>query len=376
MIVGAIGGAGRGIVDPRGSITVAGEAWTLDWWIGADDRWRVPSREPAVRQGALAGAPVAETRVRVPSGDAVQRVYAVGGPGDVVIAEVENDSPAAFIVAFVITGATSIALEGNHVLIDDRVAMVVPFPPPRWDVTDVAFEPEQCGAETGRFEARRFASGELRAALLFPLSHRNRFRVGIVSGDVVPAGLDLAQVPAADAAARGWRVHLDRGMRVTGPTEMVEAIDCARSQVLLEPEPTPAVAAALEDWGFDEAAEYAWHGMSIRERRRARRRVGLDRDPGPAAVLLRTRDGLVRDTDDGFELLHAPPAPGIDLEVHDAPSRHGTISFALRWHGEHAALLWEVRDATGPFQVQAPVMAPGWSSQAAVGETLLRPVTA
>ena len=29
---------------------VVGESWTLDWWIGADDRWRVPAREPAVRQ--------------------------------------------------------------------------------------------------------------------------------------------------------------------------------------------------------------------------------------------------------------------------------------------------------------------------------------
>ncbi len=375
MILGAIGGNGRVVLDPRGSISVAGERWTLDWWIGADDRWRVPSREPAVRQTAVGGAPVAETRVRVPSGDAVQRVYAIAGPGDVVITEIENDSPAAFVVTFVVTGATSIALDGNHVLIDGRVALVVPFPPPRWDVSDVAFEPEQCGAETGRFEARRSESGDLRAALLFPLSHRNRLRIGIVSGDVVPTGLDLAQVPGADAVARGWRVHLDRGMRVTGPSEMVEPIDVARSQVLLTLEPTPAVAAALEDWGCDEAAEYAWHGMSIRERRRARRRVGLADEAGPAGLLLRTRDGLVRETDAGFELLHEVPEPGIDLEVHDAPSRHGSMSFALRWHGENAALLWEVRDSTGPYEIRVPVMAPGWSSTAATGETLLRTVS-
>ena len=375
MIVGAIGGDGRAVIDPRGSITVVGERWTLDWWIGADDRWRVPSREPAVRQTNISGAPVTETRVRVPSGDAVQRVYAIAGPGDVVVTEVENDSPAAFIVTFVITGATSIALEGNHLLVDDRVALVVPFPPPRWDVTDVPFTPEQCGAETGRLEARRSTTADLRCALLFPLSHRNRLRIGIVSGDVVPTGLDLAQVPPADAVARGWRVHLDHGIRVTGPTEMVEPIDVARSQVLLAPDPTPAIAAALEDWGFDEAAEHAWHGMSIRERRSTRRRVGLDEDAGPAGLLLHARDGLVRETDAGFELFHEAPEPGVDLEVHDVPSRHGTLSLALRWHGENAALLWEVR-GTEPCEIQAPSMAPGWSSRAATGETLLRPVSA
>lgn len=375
MIVGAIGGDGRARVDPRGAVAVAGEAWTLDWWIGADDRWRVPSREPAVRHATVAGAPVAETRMRVPGGDAVQRVYGIGGAGDVVICEIENDSPAAFIVTFVVAGATTIALDGNHLLIDGRVAVVLPFAPPRWDVTDGQLTPEECGAETGRFASRECGPGELRATLLFPLSHRNRLRIGIVTGDVVPTGLDLAQVPAADAVARGWRVHLDRGMRVVGPAEVSEPINFARSQILLSIEPTPAIAAALEDWGFDEAAEYAWHGMSVRERRQTRRRTGLDQDAGPAGGLLRTRDGLVRDTETGVELLHDPPDPGVDLEVHDAPTRSGTISFALRWHGEHAALLWEVRDAAD-FEVRVPVMAPGWTSRAVTGETLLRSVPA
>ncbi len=372
MIVGALGGPGRAVVDARGALVVAGESWTLDWWIGADDRWRVPAREPAVRQEAIAGAPVAETRVKVPSGDAIQRVYGIGGPGDVVVVEVENASPAACIVAFVVRGATSIAIDGNQVLVDGRVALVLPFPPPRWDVTDLDLEPEQCGAQTGLIEPRQFPPGTLCAALLFPLSHRNRLRIGAVTGDVIPS-VDLAQVPTPDAAARGWRHHLDRAMRVSVTAAGRADLDLARSQVLLDPDPSAGTFAALEDWGFDEAAEWVWRGLSLRERKRARWRGDLLAEIGPAGTLLRARDGYVRDTETGLELLHQPPAPGVDLEVFDAPTRFGRISFALRWHGEHPALLWEVAEPTRGLAIRVPMIAPGWATHDPVGEALLRP---
>lgn len=371
MIVGAIGSEGRAIVDARGAVQVVGDAWALDWWIGADDRWRVPAREPAVRQTALDGAPVAETRMKVPSGDAVQRAYGIGGVGDVVVIEVENASPAACIVAFVVRGATSLALDGAKVVIDGRVALVLPFPPPRWDVTDLDLEPEQCGAQTGVIEPRSFPAGTLRATLLFPLSHRNRLRIGVVCGEAMPS-VDLAQVPTPEAASRGWQRHLDRAMRVTGSAELVAGLNVARSQVLLDPEPGAATFAALEDWGFDEEAEWAWHGLAVRDRRAARRRAESFDDASPAGLLLRARDGYVRDTETGLELLHAPPEPGVDLEVHDAPTRFGRISFALRWHGEHPALLWDVTGAARGFELRVPVLAPGWATREPVGETLLR----
>jgi hypothetical protein len=375
VIVGALGTEGRAVVDARGAIRIVGEPWTLDWWIGADDRWRVPAREPAVRHAAVEGTPVAETRMRVPSGDAVQRVYGIGGVGDVVVVEVENASPAACVVTLVVRGATSLAMDGTRVLVDGRVALVLPFAPPRWDVTDLALEPEQCGAETGPVPARTFAEGALVAALLFPLSHRNRLRVGLVCGEEIPT-IDLAQVPAADAAARGWHHHLGHATRVIGPGERVAEIDLARSQVLLEPDPGAATTAALEDWGFDERAEWAWNGLSGRDRRRARKRVDLMDDPGAAGLLLRARDGWVRDVASGIEILHAPPEPGVDIEIRDAPTRHGTISFALRWHGEHPALLWEVSEPTSSFELRAPGVVDGWSTRDPVGETLLRPAPA
>jgi hypothetical protein len=54
--------------------------------------------------------------------------------------------------------------------------------------------------------------------------------------------------------------------------------------------------------------------------------------------------------------------------VHDAPTRRGPVSFAVRWHGSRPALLW---DAPSGTTVRAPALDPSWSSPTAVGETLL-----
>ena len=82
--VGVLGSAHQALVDDRGAITPDGARWQLDWWIGADDRWHVPAREAAVRQALVGGAPVVETTLRVPGGDAVHRAYGVGGPAGLV----------------------------------------------------------------------------------------------------------------------------------------------------------------------------------------------------------------------------------------------------------------------------------------------------
>ncbi|HET8620966.1 MAG TPA: hypothetical protein VFM27_18490, partial [Acidimicrobiales bacterium] len=86
-------------VDPRGLVTPPGGGWSLDWWIGADDRWHLPSREVAVRQRLLESSPVVETTMSIPSGDAVARVFGVRlssaeGGGEAAVVEVENRSRA------------------------------------------------------------------------------------------------------------------------------------------------------------------------------------------------------------------------------------------------------------------------------------------
>jgi hypothetical protein len=64
---------------------------------------------------------------------------------------------------------------------------------------------------------------------------------------------------------------------------------------------------------------------------------------------------------------------GQGVEVHDAPTHFGTISFAVRWHGPRPALLWELapHDGVPPVHLTAPGLDPRWSSTDLAGEALL-----
>jgi hypothetical protein len=72
LIVGMIGAPGHARVGTAGLVRPGNVSWSLDWWIGADDRWHVPGREAAVRQSLVDGMPVVRTAMRVPGGDAAR----------------------------------------------------------------------------------------------------------------------------------------------------------------------------------------------------------------------------------------------------------------------------------------------------------------
>jgi hypothetical protein len=59
---------------------------------------------------------------------------------------------------------------------------------------------------------------------------------------------------------------------------------------------------------------------------------------------------------------------GQSVEVHDAPTRAGRISYAVRWHGARPALLWECER---PIRLSAPGLDRAWSTSKARGEALL-----
>src|SRR3546814_158349 len=97
-----------------------------------------------------------------------------------------------------------------------------------------------------------------------------------------------------------------------------------------------------------------------------------------AQLVLLVRELLVRDHSSGIDLSPVVPDAwiGQGWELHDAPTLHGRLSFAVRWHGERPALLWDLdRDgADGPVRLTVPGLDPSWSSAAASGEALLAPV--
>src|SRR3954467_384826 len=132
--IGVLGGTRDATVDRSGVLSPRATTWELDWWIGADDRWHMPAREAAVRQQLIDGMPVVQTAMRVPGGDAGQRVYGApsGDVGEVAGVEVANARPAPSVAALVVRGASALDLDGASVWADGRSVIRTPRSPSRW----------------------------------------------------------------------------------------------------------------------------------------------------------------------------------------------------------------------------------------------------
>jgi hypothetical protein len=389
--IGVLGGTRDATVDRRGVVSPRAIGWELDWWVGADDRWHVPAREAAVRQQLIDGMPVVQTAMRVPGGDAVQRVY--GAPatdvGEVAVVEITNDSPAPFVAALVVRGASALDLDGTTVWADGRGVVRTTRPPSRW-AADVDGTTEETvvggGASDAPFPHRHDRGARLVGAFLFPVAHRTSLRA-VVS--LSPRGVGATEpgaLPDADAVARGWQAQLDRGMRVVLPEEQLQrAVATARATAVLQGQAwrvEPQVAAVLEDWGLDAEAAIAWSRLTGRARRRLRRRTvarstwsrvrELARAADDVELLAALRAVVVQEDDATLALLDDWPADwvGQSIDVRDAPTRRGAVSCSVRWHGDRPALLWE-----GPAETTftAPGLDPAWSSREARGEVLLAP---
>jgi hypothetical protein len=282
--VGNVGSPWEAIVDPRGLVTPWFDGWSLDWWIGADDRWHLPSREVAVRQRLVDDMPVVETAMRVPGGDAIQRVYAVhDGDDELVIVEIENASKLPFAVALAIRPCNPeglavverIALHDTTVTVDGRVAMLLPKKPRHAAAStfhdgDVASVVLSGNAGTDLPRDLRDEAGMASAAFLFPLAHTATLRVAL---PLVPAkrtrrvGLARrraerapalpASVPSAAQVANGWSVHARRGTRLELPdSRLTSCIDAQRAFLLVlhdGDEITPGPATYHRFWFRDAA---------------------------------------------------------------------------------------------------------------------------
>ncbi len=386
--IGVIGAPVRALVSPTGDVTVLGsDDSTLQWFVAAEDRWHLPASEATVRQHRIEGTPVVETRVRVPEGDAVQRVWSVPDAGGLTVIEIENASVLPFAVAFA----------GRRVLTER--------PPVDTPIRGIDL-PE--------------------GSIVLPVAHRTSIRVAIPHDPDRFTTWALPTLAPAMAIVRGWETVVHRASRLVLPDAALgEAVTAARSDLLLAGpvsldddaigflldvaelgrlgddadgwmpeivEPVASIARSddpevdlvlracerLAVLALDERA--AGDIASIRQRRhRDGRGVASTSTTRSSFSDVRRGDSVgrfvaeveQRVADEGRLLPLGIPRRwlGSNFEVHGVPTGpRSTVGFAVRWHGERPAVLWEQH---GPLQtLTAPAVDADWSSAAASGEAL------
>lgn len=389
----AAGGTTTGVSGQRWRATVTTwgrvEPWdnsaALDWFVAADDRWHRPAEESTLRQQRVSDSAVVRTRLRVPTGDVVHTVYTVAAGFTIV--EVLNESTMPVAVAF-----TRSDVRSERPIIDQPIKGI-----------------------------------ELPAgSCVMPIGHQARVRIAIAH-DGSGAGPLPAGLPEVDQVVRGWNMLVDRSGQMTLPdtdhsASLVAQVRAARCELLLgemaRAEDDPArflvdledlvrmgepmdpwlaeLATAVEalardqrwesDTALDAAAQIlarAGESRALRDlaKIRSRRSAAQPRpDSAPNGFLGRWMEQ--RGTR-GTEILpEGIPSAwwGLNFEMHGLPvgatdqrlgNRVSTVSFAVRWHGDRPAVLWEI---TGdPVELSSPAAEPTWRTSGTQGEALWPP---
>jgi hypothetical protein len=279
VVVGTLDDWERATVDPRGLVTPCEGGWSMDWWVGAEDRWHLPSREVAVRQSLVDGAPVVETLMRVPGGDIAHRAWAVrgDGPDPLLVVEVENRTATPVALALVVrpwgpTGTARVGaagLEGEVVEVNGAPGIYLPRPPRAVATAtdaegDVASIVTDDRAEPPPVDAVDCPAGRAQVATVFPLTHRTSIRVVLpMCQDGAPArskrksspSVAVADLPDSARVANGWRVQADRGVRIELPDErLATMLTAARCRLLLGQAGDDLVSVPTGAFDYTEAA--------------------------------------------------------------------------------------------------------------------------
>jgi hypothetical protein len=345
-------------VDPHGYLHW-GDGWRLEWWIAGDDYWHVPAASPSLRQRSVDATPVVETAMHVPGGDVVWRVAATAtADGGAIVAELENRAA--------IPVAIGIALIAPNAEVTSRPSVHFVAP-------------------------ARSVAAELGVELLVhPVTHGSTWRCSL-------GGTAVDALPPIDAIVRGWQVLSRQGAQVDfGDATANDALAAARATLLLHAgdiarqgrragrEVAAPVISALTLLGHEDEAERLRVATHLKPRRRGLPVIGpitpdfsadpllLLVDPPLAAATITTlRNQLVDDSQRRtLDLLPAADASwrGRSIDVTNLPTNRGPVSFSLRWHGDHPALLW---DAPKRATLRASALKPEWSTRDQTGEELL-----
>lgn len=374
------------------------------WWVAASDRWHDPRQEPSIRQRQIDGTPVVETKLAVPSGDVVQRVYVVADQGGCLVMQIDNQSPEPVAIAVPTASLSSTAAAGGAI-------------------------PQGISVPTG--------------VSAFPLAHRSSIsfawpleRSRFVSRQRTSRAIDMGLLPSPDQVVRGW---VQSGERASRLTVVSHPLVSARSTVLMasthDIEDLLQTSASLGVLAIGERVRmgdpaHEWVSPMADAVRRIARKPSQSPWSARALVLAahvfaraeetaaasdvvnvwqqlldtgelhvtgtaRTEeqhDGLVAAVEfvaaaeEQFVRadapLHANVLPGgvpdqmrgVNAEAHGViASPQHRISLALRWHGENVALLWEVEGPPG-LLLSAPQVDGAFATSQVQGEALLRVV--
>ena len=405
-VLGIRGGGWNAIVNERGSVRLNDGSPVLDWHIAADYRWHDPSTEPSVRQTRRAGVPVIETRLRIPGGDAIQRVYAVADAGGLVVIEITNESTLPIAVAFtrpdVISsrtpsprGAQGIELPAGSVVfpIAHGSTLRVTLRAPDNVVANVDVErlPSFEQLQKGWLKAVEQAGYVIvPEGAVAPLVARLRSDALILSGHEIEdwgigAGGDCANDPVAYILT--LQELLRMGEKLTGESAQIRVDHAARLAQSVETLLKDNKKASNLPWDVERAlfaAQFVFARMgesrAADDVAAAQLRMSSAAEPPNVMptdiraiawveekMVAMQRDGSVQIFGRGIPRLWL----GANLECHRvAAGPLHTVSFGIRWHGEKPALLWEVTGPAG-IKLTAGRCDPTWNSVEATGETLL-----
>ncbi len=410
--IGILGHPWRATVTTTGDVYPWDDAEAVKWYVAADDRWHIPADEVAVRQRSIDGAPVLETRVRIPGGDVIQRVWVATGRlgSSALMMEFENDSPMAI----------AIAIDRQDLLVSRPVAVrssAGEWPAPGLDITH---EPT-----------------------VIPVGHRTKVRAALGISGSAPE-LNIADFADWTAVARGWVSLSERASRFPIPDlrdsqRVDELIVVERTEIALNPAPFSDAPDAAVRWLLEErelkrmdlketdlvelsgavetisraakrgriaksdaltgfkAAAYllgvAQERALVDLRKVVAKIVGSKKTSLMAMLQTGSHDSpdlvgsgvnlIVGEVENEFAVMSddgvitllpdgiKPERLGVQFEVHGiAVGLNHRVSFAVRWHGPNAAVIWEV-SGSDDVELRSGVDAT-WSSTNASGEALWR----
>lgn len=327
-----------GHVDENGYVWLS-DGSRIEWWVLGDDHWHAPSASPTLRQRTVDNSPVVETSIRVPGGDVAWRVGAAStGDGAVIVSECENRAsiPIAVGVARVVDG--------------DVVSLDV-----------------------------------------HPVTHTSTWR-GTVGAAAV------GSLPDLETVGRGWLALARQGAHITTNDPVVDdALTAARASLLVHhgelmaqgkrvnKAVAAAVASALTMLDYEDEAGELRRAARLKPVRKGLPIVEIVANPTittdpivllanpqvAAETVMAIRGLVVDDRERSLDCL-----PGFDdawrgrsVDVSDLPTNQGTLAYAVRWHGDRPALLWEMSPTAARLSARA--VDSSWSTDEATGEALL-----